>query len=68
MKQLLFKNWHLMRFIRLIFGIFLIFQGIETHQWFFFGFAGFFLFQSLFNFGCNPNGCNISQNYNKTNE
>lgn len=65
MKQLLFTNWHLMRFIRLAFGVFLIFQGIETRQWFFFGFAGFFLFQALFNQGCGVNGCDISQKNNK---
>lgn len=67
MKQLLFTNWHLMRFIRLIFGIFLIFQAFETHQWVFFGFAAFFLFQALLNQGCGLNGCEIPQK-DKNNE
>lgn len=67
MKKLLFTNWHLMRFIRLFFGIFLIFQGIETGQWFFFAFSIFFLFQAVFNQGCGANGCEIPQN-NKKND
>lgn len=62
MKQLLFTNWHLMRWVRLAFGIFLIFQAIETRQWFFFGFAAFFLFQAIFNQGCGANGCAVPTN------
>lgn len=65
MKQLLFTNWHLMRIIRLVFGVFLIFQGIETGQWFFYPFAGFFLFQAIFNQGCGVNGCEIPQKVKK---
>ena len=47
MKQLLSSNWHIMRIVRLLFGIFLIFQAVETHQYVFFAFAAFFLFQAL---------------------
>lgn len=67
MKQLLFNQWHLMRFIRLAFGIFLIFQAFETRQWIFLGFAGFFLFQAIFNHGCGINNCEIPQK-DKNNE
>ncbi len=68
MKNLLFTNWHLMRIIRLVFGIFLIFQAVETHQWLFFIFAAFFLFQALFNQGCGPNGCETNLTKSKDNE
>ncbi|WP_136666710.1 hypothetical protein [Flavobacterium sp. H122] len=59
------SNWHLMRFIRLAFGIFLIFQAFETRQWIFLGFAAFFLFQALFNQGCGINNCEIPKNIKK---
>lgn len=57
MKHLLFTNWHLIRIIRLIFGMFLILQAMETRQWIFIVFAAFFLFQAVFNQGCSANGC-----------
>ena len=60
-RQLLFTNWHLMRFIRLAFGIFLVSQGCILNQWFFFIFASFFLFQAIFNFGCGINNCAIQK-------
>ncbi|MFK7001597.1 hypothetical protein [Flavobacterium oreochromis] len=54
-----FSNWNIIRLFRLALGIFLIFQAVETRQWIFLGFAMFFLFQALFNFGCNSNACQI---------
>ena len=66
MKSLLLKNWHVMRWIRLVFGLFLVEQAFETTQWIFLGFAAFFLFQALFNLGCTTNGCQIPQNKNKS--
>jgi len=68
MKRLLFTNWHLMRSIRLAFGIFLIFQAAETHQWLFLGIAAFFIFQALFNKGCSTNGCEIIQKKSNEND
>lgn len=68
MKQLLFSNWHIMRIVRLLFGIFLIFQAVETHQYVFFAFAAFFLFQALFNQGCSANGCEIPTQNKKEHE
>jgi len=68
MKSIFFSHWHLMRLIRLIFGVFLIFQGIETRQWFFFVFSAFFLFQAIFNQGCGINGCEIPTSKSKENE
>lgn len=60
MKQLLLKNWHTMRWIRLIIGLFLVQQAIQYHEIIFGFMALFFLFQALFNTGCSPKGCNIS--------
>lgn len=68
MKQLLSSNWHIMRIVRLLFGIFLIFQAVETHQYVFFAFAAFFLFQALFNQGCSANGCEIPTQNKKEHE
>mgnify|MGYP003385643801 FL=1 len=57
MKQLLFTNWHLMRWVRLAFALFLFAQAYITHEWFFLAFGLFFLFQMIFNLGCGSNGC-----------
>lgn len=59
MKQLLFTNWHAMRWIRLVIGLFFVQQAIQ-YQEFLLGFiAAFFLFQAVFNTGCGLNGCNV---------
>jgi uncharacterized membrane protein HdeD (DUF308 family) len=63
MKNMLLRNWHLMRFIRLVLAVFLFFNAYETREWFFVVFGIFFLAQALFNFGCGANGCNV--NYKK---
>ncbi|MEK8181028.1 hypothetical protein WMW71_11820 [Flavobacterium buctense] len=60
MKRILFSNWHLMRFFRLGFALFLFYQAYETHHWFFVAFGVFFLFQALFNLGCGSSGCNLN--------
>jgi hypothetical protein len=62
MKQLLFTNWHAMRWVRLAFALFLFVQAYTNHQWFFIAFGLFFLFQAIFNLGCGPNGCSIPNN------
>ena len=59
MKQILFTNWHAMRFIRLAFALFLFFQAYETQEWFLVAFGIFFLIQAIFNAGCGANGCHI---------
>lgn len=60
MKQLLFTNWHLMRWFRLGFAAFLFVQAYITHEWFFIAFGLFFLAQALFNLGCGAQGCGVS--------
>lgn len=61
MNQIRFTNWHLMRFIRLAFGLFLVSQAYVLHEWIFLIFASFFLFQAIFNLGCGINNCLISK-------
>ena len=63
MKQLLFTNWHFMRFLRVALALFLFYNAYVTHEWFFIVFGIFFLIQAVFNMGCGPNGCNV--NYDK---
>lgn len=59
MKQILFTNWHAMRWIRLAIGLFLIQQAFQYRQPLFGFMAAFFLFQAAFNSGCGLNGCNV---------
>ena len=68
MKQLLFTNWHLMRWVRLAFAGFLFTQAYLTHEWFFIAFGLFFLAQAVFNLGCGPNGCGVSYTNKDKNE
>jgi len=68
MKQLLFTNWHVMRWIRLAFALFLFFQAYTTHEWFFIVFGVFFLAQALFNLDCGANGCQIPYSKKESHE
>ncbi|PKP15720.1 MAG: hypothetical protein CVU07_09230 [Bacteroidetes bacterium HGW-Bacteroidetes-23] len=58
MKKLLFTNWHLMRWIRLIIAIGIAYHAITTQQYFFLFFTAFFLFQALLN-TCSSGNCQI---------
>ena len=60
MKNLLCTNWHTMRWVRLAFALFLFVQAFTTREWFFIAFGLFFLFQVVFNLGCGPNGCEVT--------
>ncbi|MEC4048797.1 hypothetical protein OX284_005095 [Flavobacterium sp. SUN046] len=64
MKNVVFTNWHIMRYLRLGIALFLFYQAYETHEWFFIVFGAFFLLQALLNIGCGPNSCGV--NYTKT--
>jgi hypothetical protein len=59
MKNILFKQWHLMRFFRLGFGLFLLAQAYFLREWMFVVFGLFFLLQAFFNMGCGPQGCGV---------
>ena len=60
MKQILFTNWHSMRWIRLLIGLFFLQQAIQYSEILFGFIAAFFIFQSAFNTGCRLNGCEVS--------
>ena len=60
MKKLLFTNWHLMRWVRLILAFGIAFHADSTENYFFLFFAFFFLIQALFDTGCGSRGCSIS--------
>lgn len=62
MKNLLFTNWHLMRFVRLAIALFLFGQAYILKQWGFVAIGLFFFVQVIFNFGCGPNGCAVPNN------
>ena len=51
-KQTLFTGWHLMRWLRLVFGIFFIVQAIQMHDMMIGVIAGFFLVTAIANIGC----------------
>ena len=68
MKQLLLTNWHSMRWIRLVIGLFLIQQAVQYQEWLFGFMAAFFLFQSIFNTGCSLNGYQVSTFKKQKNE
>lgn len=51
-RQTLFTGWHLMRWLRLIFGIFFIIQAIQMRDWLIGIAGGFFLVTSIINIGC----------------
>lgn len=68
MKEMLLKNWHVMRWIRLAFALFLFIQAYILKEWMFVAFGLFFLFQVIFNFGCGANGCALPNKKYRKNE
>lgn len=54
-----FQNWHFMRFFRLAIALFLGYTAYDSNHWIFGLFALFFLFQALFNFGCQSQYCTL---------
>lgn len=60
-KNSLLENWHLMRWIRLSFGIIIAVQAIQTHDVLVGSISIFFLYQAVTNTGCcGANQCNMS--------
>ncbi|MBC7642404.1 hypothetical protein [Flavobacterium urumqiense] len=68
MKKLLFTNWHVMRWVRLAFALFLFAQAYILREQMFIAFGLFFFIQVLFNLGCSSNGCAIPNNKYSKNE
>jgi len=59
-RQALFTNWHLMRWLRLGFGIIIAIQAIQNHDAVSGLIASFFLFQAFTNSGCcGAGGCEV---------
>ena len=60
MKQIIFRNWNFMRFLRLAIGIGIIVQSVATRQWVL-GILGIlFTIMPLFNVGCcGVGGCGL---------
>ena len=51
-KEMLFTNWHFMRWLRLGIGLFITVQTVQTHDVLSGLIAAFFLFQAATNTGC----------------
>lgn len=61
-KQILFTNWHFMRWVRLGLGIFISVQAIQSHDIILGLLAAFFIFQAITNIGCcGAKGCAVPQ-------
>ena len=59
-RQTLFTGWHLMRWLRLAFGIIFMVQAIQMHDMLVGAIAGFFLFTAITNIGCcGARGCAV---------
>ncbi|MGZ3822405.1 MAG: hypothetical protein ACXVJP_10225 [Mucilaginibacter sp.] len=59
LKQRLFYNWHIMRIIRLGFGIYLLVWAIQTKDWSIGLFSAFFVLMASTGSGCcGAQGCN----------
>ena len=59
LKNVMFKNWHLMRWIRLGAAILFVWRMYTMKEWVL-GIIGLFLlYQVIFNLGCGPKGCSL---------
>ena len=59
-KQTLFTNWNLMRWLRLALGLFIAYQAIQLHDSLSGIISIFFLFQAVTNTGCcGTNSCAV---------
>lgn len=54
----LFKNWSVMRVVRLVMAVFIIYQGVLIKEWLFVIAGLLFALMPLLNFGCcSTSGC-----------
>jgi hypothetical protein len=56
------SNWNIFRFVRLVFGVILIFQAVEIHNLWLIIPGVIFIGIAVFNTGCERNGCAIPTN------
>ena len=60
-KQMIFTNWHFMRWLRLVLGGFIAVQSIQNHDLVPGLIGAFFLYQAITNTGCcGSNGCAVT--------
>lgn len=63
----IFSNWNLMRVVRLALGVFIIGEGVNSHDWSFILLGGVFTLMPIFNIGCCANNsCQTSLKKNNT--
>jgi hypothetical protein len=66
-KQTLLSGWSFMRWIRLVIGIFISYQGIHLHDTMSGLIGGLLLFQAITNTGCcGTQGCAVPQKKSNT--
>lgn len=65
-KSTLFTNWHLVRILRLVFGIFVLVQAVTMRDALAGMISALFLFQAFTNTGCcGASGCAVPSTINK---
>jgi len=57
MTNTLFNNWSVMRIVRLVFGVIIIFQAVDVGNYWIMIPGVIFIVLALFNTGCDSNGC-----------
>lgn len=64
-KNKLLNNWHIMRWARLVMGVFIGFQAVQMQSPLAGLIAGILLFQALLNIGCcGTSGCEVKSKNN----
>lgn len=62
-----FRNWNFSRILRLILGVFILVQGIESQEWLLAALGGFIGLMPVFNIGTCGTACNTSYTSKKGN-
>lgn len=55
-----FRNWNFPRILRLVLGVFILVQGIESQEWLLAALGGFIALMPVFNIGTCGTTCNTS--------
>lgn len=55
----IFKDWGVLRIIRLLMGIYIIVESVREHQILLSLLGGFFLYQAIMNTGCTMEACEV---------
>ena len=57
MKEILFRNWHFLRVLRLLMGIAIIIAAVQQHHAMMAILGGLFSLLAILNTGCSAQGC-----------